>query len=169
MVGASGRGAGPQPMIELKGEIADRSGTILSVVCDCRMSRRIQVLIIEDEPSVADAIRLILEENGYEAVSVETARAGIDECRRRPFDVIITDFRLPDMSGLDVLRQLREEDSAHPAVIVITAYPTPHLHSEATGLGAIEVLPKPFSPSALLTAVATAVSSHASGHGSTSR
>jgi len=126
------------------------------------MSRTHQVLIIDDEPSVADALRLILEENGYQAVAVATARAGIEEYRRRHFDVMIIDHRLPDMSGLDVLRKLQKEDTAFPTVILITAYKTPQLVSEAAALGAAEVLPKPFSPSTLLSAVVAAISSRAS-------
>jgi len=126
------------------------------------MSKTHQVLIIDDEPSVADALRLILEENGYQAIAVATARAGIEEYHRRHFDVMIIDLRLPDMSGLDVLRKLQEEHTADPAVILITAYKTPQLVSEAAALGATEVLSKPFSPSTLLSAVAAAISSQAS-------
>jgi len=133
------------------------------------MSKTHQVLIIDDEPSVADALRLILEENGYQAVAVATARAGIEEYRRRHFDVMIIDLRLPDMSGLDVLRKLHEEHAAFPAAILITAYKTPQLVSEAAALGATEVLSKPFSPSTLLSAVAAAISSQATLNSSEAR
>jgi CheY-like chemotaxis protein len=136
------------------------------------MSKTHQVLIIDDEPSVADALRLILEENGYQAIAVATARAGIEEYRRRHFDVMIIDLRLPDMSGLDVLRKLRklhEEHTAFPAAILITAYKTPQLVSDAAALGATEVLSKPFSPSTLLSAVAAAISSQATLNSSEAR
>ena len=122
-------------------------------------SNSIRVLIIDDEPSVADALRLILEENGYEAVAVGTATEGIAELHKRRFDVAITDFRLPDHSGLDFVERIKREHSLCPAVILITAYRTPQLVAEAIGLGVAEVLPKPFSPSAVLSAIKSAVAS----------
>jgi DNA-binding NtrC family response regulator len=129
-------------------------------------SNLIRVLIVDDEPSVADALRLILEENGYEAVAVGTALDGMKQLRERRFDITITDFRLPDLSGLDFLRQINGDDSLSPALILITAYRTPQLVAEAISLGVAEVLPKPFSPSALLGAIKDAISARTHSQGS---
>jgi DNA-binding NtrC family response regulator len=130
------------------------------------MSNSIRVLIVDDEPSVADALRLILEENGYEAVAVGTALEGMEQLRNGRFDITITDFRLPDLSGLDFLRQINGDDSLCPARILITAYRTPQLVAEAISLGVAEVLPKPFSPSALLSAIKDAISPRTHSQGS---
>jgi len=122
------------------------------------MRKRIEILIIDDEPSVADALRLILEEHGYAAVAVATAAHGLKQAGERQWDVVITDLRLPDMTGFDVLTQIRQDHPFGPAVIVISAYATPQLIAEAMSLGAVDVLLKPFSPSTLLSAIQEALS-----------
>ncbi len=111
--------------------------------------KKAEVLIIDDEPSIAEALALILDDQGYETVSAGTGREGIEEAARRSFDVTITDLRLPDMSGLDVLKAICRGDK-HNRVIVITAHGTPEMISELKACGAVEVLKKPFLPSDIL-------------------
>ena len=111
--------------------------------------RKAEVLIIDDEPSIAEALVLILNDQGYETVSAKTGRDGIAEAARRNFDVTVTDLRLPDMSGLDVLNAIRRGDEAN-RVIVMTAHGTPEMISELKEHGAVEVLKKPFLPSDII-------------------
>jgi two-component system response regulator PilR (NtrC family) len=113
------------------------------------MGEKIEVLVIDDEPTVADALKLILDDNGYQAVVARTGHDGLRQARRRHFDVTITDLRLPDMSGLDVLNAIRAEDSRN-LVIIITAYGTSEAVVELMNRGAVDVLPKPFFPSDIL-------------------
>ena len=120
------------------------------------MGEKIGVLVIDDEPSVADALRLILDDNGYAAVVARNGRDGLEEARKRRFDVTITDLRLPDMSGLDVLSAIRQADS-NSLVIVITAYGTSEAVVELMSRGAVDVLPKPFFPSDILKAIEAAL------------
>ncbi|MBZ5536076.1 MAG: response regulator [Acidobacteriia bacterium] len=123
------------------------------------MAEKIKILVIDDEPSVVDAVRLILNDNGYDAVGVMTGRDGIEEGKRARFDVTITDLRLPDMSGLDVLRWIRSEDP-QSRVIIITSHSTPEVLMKARNAGAVDVLPKPFSPSELIQMVNHALTIH---------
>ena len=120
------------------------------------MGEKIGVLVIDDEPSVADALRLILDDNGYAAVVARNGRDGLEEARKRRFDVTITDLRLPDMSGLDVLSAIRQADS-NSLVIIITAYGTSEAVVELMSRGAVDVLPKPFFPSDILKAIEAAL------------
>lgn len=110
---------------------------------------KIQVLIIEDDRDVADALKLIMEDGGYETVVAMNAQQGIEQARLRRFDLTISDVQLPDMSGLDVLTLLRKKDT-EPPVIIITAYLTPEIVTEAMARGAFQVLSKPFLPSEIL-------------------
>jgi len=121
------------------------------------MAGKKAVLVIDDEPSVADALKLILSDSGYDVVVAMTGGDAVEELGKWRFDLVIADVRLPDMSGLDVLRHLRR---SHPGVlaIIITAHHTPELAAESLSLGAVAVLPKPFSPSDLLTVIKTAFS-----------
>jgi DNA-binding NtrC family response regulator len=111
--------------------------------------KKIQILIIEDDPSVADALKIILEDEGYETVLAINAHQGLEQARLRQFDLTITDVQLPDMSGLDVLTVLRKRDAQSP-VIIITAHSTTEVITEAMARGAFQVLPKPFLPSEIL-------------------
>jgi DNA-binding NtrC family response regulator len=111
--------------------------------------KKIQVLIIEDDRIVADALKIIMEDDGYEAVVAINARQGIEQSRLRRFDLTITDVQLPDKSGLDVLTVLRKKDPEAP-IIIITAHTSTEVIGEAMARGAFQVLPKPFQPSELL-------------------
>jgi len=103
------------------------------------------ILIIDDEPSVADAVRLILEDRGHRVLVAASAAGGLELARRGGLRLVITDLRLPDFSGLEVLCALRAEQPRLP-VIVITSHAAPETLSEATLAGAAAVLPKPFAP-----------------------
>lgn len=120
------------------------------------MTRKKAVLVIDDESSVADALKLILSDGGYDVGVGLTGEDGLEKLANRRFDLVITDVRMPGMSGLDVLRHLRR---SHPGVlaIVITAHYIPELAAESLSLGAVAVLPKPFSPTDLLLVVRTAL------------
>lgn len=123
------------------------------------MAEKIKILVIDDEPSVVDAVKLILKDNGYDAVGAMTGRDGIEEETRARYDVTITDLRLPDMSGFDVLRRIRRKNP-QSRVIIITSHSTPEIISRARINGAVDVLPKPFSPNELLQLVNHALTSY---------
>ncbi|MFI5176346.1 MAG: response regulator [Terriglobia bacterium] len=118
---------------------------------------KIKILVIDDEPSVVDAVKLILNDNGYDTIVALTGRDGIEAGKRTRFDVTITDLRLPDMSGIDVLKWMRTNDPSS-RVILITSHSTPEVVKKAMNGGAIKVLPKPFSPEELIELVTQALS-----------
>lgn len=110
---------------------------------------RTEILVIDDELSVADALKVILESEGFGVTVAGSGRDGIERARRSGFHLAITDLRLPDMSGLDLMRTLLAE---HPRshVILITSYGTPEVFAEARSRGAAAVLGKPFPPSEIV-------------------
>lgn len=113
------------------------------------MSCKPSILIIDDEPIVRDALRTVLSDCGYEVSLARTGREGINTANSRRFDYTITDFRLPDMTGLDVVRTILQKDPSS-LILIITAFHTPEVVAESRRLGAIGVLPKPFFPSEVL-------------------
>lgn len=115
-----------------------------------------RILIIDDEPSIAEALTLILGDQGYETVLARCGRDGIEQSDSLRFDITVTDLRLPDITGLDVLNALRAKD-ADSRVIVITAHGTPEMICELKARGAIEVLKKPFLPSEILALIESAL------------
>src|SRR5271166_6411375 len=100
------------------------------------------VLVVEDEEKLRRVVELQLKTAGYEVEQAGTAEDALKLADRA--DVIITDLRLPGLSGLDMLQQLRGQNSLAP-VIVMTAFSSIETAVEAMKAGAIDFLPKPFS------------------------
>jgi len=110
---------------------------------------RLRVLIVDDEPSVGDALKLVLESNGYEVVLVTNGRDGIDQVRTRPFGFSVVDLFLTDISGFQVITDIRKHQPEIP-IVLITAHGSPQVFEEAKKLGAIGALAKPFPPAEIL-------------------
>ena len=108
-----------------------------------------EILVIDDERSVADALKLILESEGFSVTLASSGRDGLERARHGRFHLAITDLGLPDMSGLDVLQAFVEEDPGF-RVILITSYGSPEIFAEALRRGAAGALNKPFSPSQIV-------------------
>jgi|SRR5215471_10236341 len=111
--------------------------------------KRIRILVVDDEFSVVDALKVILTDNGYEAAAVLRARDALELARRHQFDIAIVDLRLTDISGLALLPRIQE---ICPDVdgILITAYASDDVRADAAASGFAAVLAKPFSPRDLL-------------------
>lgn len=107
------------------------------------------ILIVDDEPSVGDALRLVLEANGYDVVLVTKGQDGIDQARQRPFGFGVVDLFLTDISGFQVITDLRNLQP-HIPILLITAHGSPQVFDEAKRLGAIGALAKPFPPAEIL-------------------
>ncbi|HEX8186269.1 MAG TPA: response regulator [Blastocatellia bacterium] len=127
------------------------------------MNEKINILVIDDEPIVADALMIVLSDSGYEVVIAMTGRDGLEKINRQRFDVTITDLCLPDMSGLEVLSSIRDKDPGS-LIIVITALCSPDIVAQSVSRGAIDVLSKPFFPSDVLGLLAKALTNRDSVH-----
>jgi len=110
---------------------------------------RTRVLIVDDEPSVGDALKLVLESSGYEVVLVTKGLDGIDQARTRRFGFSVVDLYLTDISGFQVISDLRNLQPQIP-ILLITAHGSPQVFDQAKRLGAIGALAKPFHPAELL-------------------
>jgi two-component system nitrogen regulation response regulator GlnG len=100
------------------------------------------LLIIDDEPNVCYTLAKVLGSARLKILSAGTAGEGLDMVRRESPDVVLLDVRLPDMTGLDAYRQIRQIDARLP-VIIITAHGTTETAIEAMTLGAFDYLLKP--------------------------
>jgi two-component system response regulator AtoC len=100
------------------------------------------VLIVDDERTLARAVKAFLAEAGYEAELAGDGEQALELLPRLRPDVVFADVRLPGMSGIDLLRRIREFDPAIP-VIIMTAYGTIEGAVEAVKLGAFDYMKKP--------------------------
>lgn len=110
------------------------------------------ILLVEDELSMRLGMQHTLSRAGYTVAAAEDAETARQIMRSRPFDLVITDLRLPGMSGMELLEGIRE---FHPGigVILITAFPEVELAVHAIKAGAFDFLCKPFQSDGLLIAV----------------
>jgi DNA-binding NtrC family response regulator len=110
---------------------------------------KIRVLIIEDESLIRWSLRQKLEEVGYVVDEAPDAATGLDKHAHQVYDLVLLDYRLPDLTGLDVLRKIRASDG-ESVVIMITAFSRLEQAVEAIRLGAFDYVAKPFNLDELL-------------------
>lgn len=118
-----------------------------------REMRPPRILLVDDDPEMRSFLEEILSEEGYEVVSAEDGfnlldRIGDTLLTSEPFDLVLSDVRMPGCTGLEALEALREEDWSTP-VLFMTAFGSKRTHREAERLGA-ELIDKPFELDQLL-------------------
>ncbi len=104
-----------------------------------------RVLVVDDEEDLTWSIskHLIKDKDKYELMTVNSAKAAMEVLTQLPVDLVITDIRMPEVSGLDLLLQIRQE---YPAtkVIIMTAYGSSEVQDEANKRGCFKYIEKPF-------------------------
>lgn len=114
--------------------------------------RGYRVLIVDDEPEILSFVSEVLTMRGYTCRTATSSRQALRRMRGEEYHLLVTDIRLPDGSGIDIIRIARER---HPymAAIVITGFASIEGIKEAMSLGALDYIPKPFTAEILMTAV----------------
>lgn len=106
------------------------------------------VLIVDDEATTRDLCRDVVAESGLRARAASTTEQALDTLDQYPVDILITDLRVPELGGLELLKRVRER-YPETAVVVLTQYGTIENAIEATRLGAADYVTKPFNVSDL--------------------
>jgi two-component system response regulator PilR (NtrC family) len=102
-----------------------------------------RILVVDDEGSMRQLLEIALGKEGYQVESAPSGERAGELFGKSQFDLVISDIRMPDMSGVEVLRRIRETSPATP-VIMITAYASTDTAVEALRLGAYDYITKPF-------------------------
>ena len=102
-----------------------------------------RILVVDDERSMRELLAIVLRREGYEVLLAENGKAAIDTLEREPVDLLISDIKMPDMSGVEVLRAAKRIDQDILG-IMITAFASTETAVEAMRLGACDYLSKPF-------------------------
>ena len=108
------------------------------------LQKAVNVLVVDDDQSVRSMLSFVLGKDGYQ---VEEAHSGADALRKlkgRSYDLVISDIRMPDLNGIELLKKIKTHDPELP-VIMITAYAATHDAIEAMKLGAEDYVTKPFN------------------------
>ena len=119
------------------------SSTDLSTPQPAAERRPARILVVDDERSMRELLAIVLRREGYEVLLAENGRAAIETLEREPVDLLISDIKMPDLSGVDVLRAAKRVDQDILG-IMITAFASTETAVEAMRLGACDYLSKPF-------------------------
>ncbi|PYQ55207.1 MAG: DNA-binding response regulator [Acidobacteria bacterium] len=108
-----------------------------------------RVLVVDDEKPQRDIIQMILEAEGYETTAASNGRQALQAATAEPFDVVLTDLKMPDMNGIELLSELPKQPGG-PCVILMTAHGTIDSAVDAMRKGAFDYLTKPLEKDELL-------------------
>jgi FixJ family two-component response regulator len=108
-----------------------------------------KVLVLDDERIVLESVSRILEEQGYLVETHQAAKSALEALRTDKFQLLITDLRIPDLDGLQVMKESKRIDPDIP-IVVLTAYASVDTAREALKSGAVDYVKKPFTPEQLI-------------------
>ena len=132
------------------------------------MNDRPTIDIIDDDPAMRDSLTFLLDVNGFNARAHGTAAAFLDHILTSVPDCVVSDIRMPDMNGLDLVRKLKADGVTCP-VVAITGHGDVALAVEAMKAGAADFIEKPFDDDALLSAIRSAMAAKLSAAGEAGR
>lgn len=115
-----------------------------------------RILVVDDKEMMRDSVATTLARKGHTVVAAAAAKQALEKLAERTFDAVITDLQMPEMSGLELLAEIRRHDEQLP-VILMTAYGTVETAVAAMKHGAYDYITKPFSGDALIVTVERAV------------
>jgi two-component system, NtrC family, response regulator PilR len=118
----------------------DTDATAASISAEDRAPR---ILVVDDERSMRELLAIVLKREGYDVLLAENGKKAIELLEREPFDLLISDIKMPDLSGVEVLRAAKQIDQDILG-IMITAFASTESAVEAMRLGACDYLSKPF-------------------------
>jgi two-component system phosphate regulon response regulator PhoB len=117
-------------------------------------NRRTRVLIAEDDDSLRALMRLTVDIGGVDIEEAEDGTTALAAARATPPDLVLLDWMMPGLSGLDLCRELRADPvTASATIVMVTARVMPEDREAALAAGADHFVAKPFSPVALLDTV----------------
>jgi two-component system response regulator HydG len=114
------------------------------------MTHKASILVVDDESGILDTLRILLRNEGFEVTTAQGGRAGLEAIRGGSHDIVLTDVRMPQVSGIDILTAAREQDPMTP-VILMTAQASLQSAIQAVNSGAFYYIQKPFSNDELVT------------------
>ncbi len=126
-------------------------------------AHRPQVLLVEDEFSIAKGLEMVMKEGGYDVELADTGRGALHKFWTKDnFDLMVADLRLPDIDGMEVIEQVRER-RPETKVVIITGYPSVSSAVQAVKIGVSDYLRKPFTDDEFMTAVGAALQDRKKG------
>ena len=101
------------------------------------------ILVVEDDDVALDLLAEILRRHHFQVWTASSVASALELLEKRPVDLVLSDIRMPERGGMDLLKQIRENQSRIP-VVILSAFGDEHLWVEALSAGAVDLIPKPF-------------------------
>jgi len=120
------------------------------------VANQYRILVVDDELSMRELLEFMLEKQGYGVLVAATGKEAISKIEKNPYDLLLCDIRLGDMTGLEVLKASKKKNP-HVTVIMISAFASTETAVEAMNQGAFDYVPKPFENEELLQTIANAL------------
>ncbi|MEM7061144.1 MAG: response regulator [Pseudomonadota bacterium] len=108
-----------------------------------------KLLLVDDEPLVTEELQEALEFEGYDVETAQSVAEALEYCANAPVDLVVTDLKMPQATGLDLIRALGGQ-TAPPHIIVLSGHGAESNRAEAMALGAVECFAKPVDPDDLV-------------------
>ena len=103
-----------------------------------------QILVMEDELIMAKGLEMVLTEEGYDVDLAMTGQSALDKFSQKPFDLLVADLRLPDMDGMEVIKEVKDR-APETEAIIITGYPSVSTAVNSVKMGVFDYIRKPFT------------------------
>lgn len=108
-----------------------------------------KVLIVEDEVSLAEMYKTILQKNGFETIECFNGHDALLALDAQAFDIVVSDIKMPVMDGIELLKEIRKRDSKHPPVLLVSGY-SDYSPQDMIEKGAVGFLQKPIRTKVLI-------------------
>ena len=118
--------------------------------------REMKIFLIDDDEWIRDSLRIFFETEGCRVLALETAEEGLSAIKDQAFDIIIVDYKLPGLDGLEFLKRIHNSQ-AHAIKILITAYRNESVVAEARKLKVQGFVEKPFTSDTIMASLAYAI------------
>ena len=106
--------------------------------------KNMKILLVDDDEWIRDSLSLFFEAEGCNLLTFETAEEGMEAVNQQTYDIVISDYKLPGMDGLEFFRRVKEKQP-NAFQILITAYANCEIIKEADEIGVKDIIPKPFT------------------------
>jgi DNA-binding NtrC family response regulator len=122
--------------------------------------KNMKILLVDDDEWIRDSLSLFFEAEGCDLLTFETAEEGMEAVKKQAYDIVISDYKLPGMDGLEFLRRVRE-NQPNAFEVLITAYANCEIVKEANEIGVKDIIPKPFTSEDVETSLARIIENSA--------
>jgi two-component system response regulator HydG len=121
-----------------------------------------KILLIDDDEWIRDSLELYFEGEGCHLLALETAEEGIEALKNQNYDIIMVDYRLPGMDGLEFLKRI-QKTQPNALKVLITAYKSEGVVSTALKIGVQDFIEKPFTTNTIEGSLTRLIESHGQG------